>query len=255
MPKLNLNKTVIAILLTLGTANFAASMGVADTSVTMQEALNASIRGEDSDRDESRKPAETLAFFEVKNTSTVLEITPGRGWYTKILGTYLKESGKLYVSVRADVQRLKLEENGLQHVVLLEQSNELQRTDIPTLFDASNVDFGVTDVDVALTFRNVHNLTVGARAEINKGVFRALKPGGVYGIVGHTKRHMEKYDEERWRRTDPVQIIKEVLAAGFIFEDYSDLHARPTDDLIFDTTDDSIEGDSDRFTLKFRKPK
>jgi len=133
----------------------------------------------------------------------------------------------------------------------------LVRSDDPTQLDApaNEIDFGVTDLDVALTFRNLHNMTEAARGAVNRAVFRALKPGGVFGMIDHTKRHMEVYDEERWRRMDPVQIIKEAVAAGFIFEDYSNLHSRPADELLYDSTDDSIEGDSDRFTLKFRKPK
>ena len=98
-------------------------------------------------------------------------------------------------------------------------------------------------------------MTEAARGAVNRAVFRALKPGGVFGMIDHTKRHMEVYDEERWRRMDPVQIIKEAVAAGFIFEDYSNLHSRPAYELLYYSTDDSIEGDSDRFTLKFRKPK
>jgi len=93
-----------------------------------------------------------------------------------------------------------------------------------------------------------------ARRAVNKAVFKALKPGGVYGVIDHTKRHMEAYDDETWRRADPVQIIKELVSIGFEFVDYSDIHARAHDELIYDTTDDSVNRDSDRFTLKFRKP-
>ena len=230
-------------------------IAIADT--TLEEVLTASIRGDDVERDASRKPAETLAFFEVTNNSSVLELMPGSGWYTKILGNYLKESGKLYLAINVREDRLNLQENKLEHVGIIGKSADLVRTDDPTQLDApaEEIDFGVTDLDVALTFRNLHNMTEAARGAVNRSVFRALKPGGVFGMIDHTKRHMEVYDEERWRRMDPVQIIKEAVAAGFIFEDYSNLHSRPADELLYDSTDDSIEGDSDRFTLKFRKPK
>ena len=105
-----------------------------------------------------------------------------------------------------------------------------------------------------LTFRNAHNFTAETRARLNKAAFAALKPGGVYGIVDHTKRHMEPLGDWTWRRLDPVMVILEAVQAGFIFEAYSDLHARQEDELKYDTRHDSLVNESDRFTLKFRKP-
>lgn len=244
----------LMVVLTLSSAGSYVTVAAADTA--LDAALTASIRGDDNERDASRKPAETLAFFEVSSGSSVLELMPGSGWYTKILGTYLKDSGELYLAINVREERLKLDENNLQHVKIIGKPADLVRTDDPTKLGAGadEIDFGVTNIDVALTFRNLHNMTEAARGAVNRAVFRALKPGGVFGMIDHTRRHMEVYDEERWRRMDPVQIIKEAVAAGFIFEDYSDLHSRPADELIYDSTDDSIEGDSDRFTLKFRKP-
>jgi predicted methyltransferase len=66
---------------------------------------------------------------------------------------------------------------------------------------------------------------------------------------------MEAFNAETWRRVDPVLIIKEMLDAGFEFVDYSDLHAIANDGLVHDTTHESLKTNSDRFTLKFRKPK
>ena len=107
---------------------------------------------------------------------------------------------------------------------------------------------------MVLTFRNAHNLDSAGRISLSEAAFAALKPGGVFGVVDHTKRHMEAFSKATWRRTDPVQIIKEALAAGFEFVDYSDLHARPEDGLEFDTRHESLVNESDRYTLKFTKP-
>ncbi|NND00880.1 MAG: class I SAM-dependent methyltransferase [Gammaproteobacteria bacterium] len=221
----------------------------------MESALNADIRSaDDKARDASRKPAETLAFFEVTPESRVLELMPGGGWYTKILGNYLKEKGALYVGIGANPERLKLADNQLEHVKIVAADVKLKPTELRGTYDGVVDSFGVNDLDVVLTFRNMHNLSESARLSINKAVFESLKPGGIYGIIDHTKRHMEAYSEERWRRVDPVQMIKEVQSVGFVFEDYSDLHARAADKLIYDSTHESIGRDSDRFTLKFRKP-
>ena len=65
---------------------------------------------------------------------------------------------------------------------------------------------------------------------------------------------MEPYIEQRWRRVDPVGLIKELQELGFVFVDHSDLHYRPNDSLTLDSTDESIGRDSDRFTMKFLKP-
>ena len=122
------------------------------------------------------------------------------------------------------------------------------------VFDAEAIEIPLKNVDMALTFRNVHNMTPAARAMLNKAVFASLKAGGVYGIVDHTRRHNDPTSDENWRRIDPVIIIKEALDAGFQFEAFSNLHYRPDDELRYDSQRPSIAGYSDRFTLKFRKP-
>ena len=107
---------------------------------------------------------------------------------------------------------------------------------------------------MALTFRNMHNFTPEGRANINTAVFNALKSGGLYGVVDHSRRHMEPMTGENRRRTDVVQIMKEVLAAGFEFVDYSDVHYRPDDELRYEVGRKTVTGNTDRFTLLFKKP-
>ena len=118
----------------------------------------------------------------------------------------------------------------------------------------TGMDFGEDRFDMALTFRNMHNFTDDGRAMLNAAVFRALKPGGIYGVVDHTRRHMQPGTDENWRREDPVRTIKEVQAAGFEFVDYSDLHYRADDELRYEVGRKSVTGNTDRFTLKFRRP-
>ena len=84
--------------------------------------------------------------------------------------------------------------------------------------------------------------------------FEALKSGGIYGIVDHTRRHMEPDSNENRRRIDPVLVIKEVQAAGFELVDYSTLHYRADDELEYEVGRRSVSGNTDRFTFKFRKP-
>jgi predicted methyltransferase len=122
---------------------------------------------------------------------------------------------------------------------------------------ASNLaafEFDADDVDMVLTFRNLHNMSSQGRATINGAVFNSLRSGGLYGIIDHSRRHMEPITSETGRRADVVQIMKEVLAAGFEFVDYSDLHYRADDELRYEVGRRSVTGNTDRFTLLFRKP-
>ena len=107
---------------------------------------------------------------------------------------------------------------------------------------------------MALTFRNVHNFDAESRARMNRAVFDALKPGGLYGVVDHTKRHMEPENPENRRRIDPVLVVKEMLDIGFEFVGYSDLHYRADDELRYEVGRSSVTGNTDRFTFLFRKP-
>jgi predicted methyltransferase len=84
-------------------------------------------------------------------------------------------------------------------------------------------------------------------------VYDALKPGGIYAVVDHDRRHMEPDNPENRRRIDPVLAIKEIQAAGFELVDFSDLHYRPDDELRYEVGRHSVTGNTDRFTLKFRK--
>jgi predicted methyltransferase len=81
-----------------------------------------------------------------------------------------------------------------------------------------------------------------------------LKPGGLYGVIDHTRRHMEPANAENRRRIDPVLVIRELVQMGFEFVDYSDLHYRADDELEYEVGRRSVSGNTDRFTLLFRKP-
>jgi predicted methyltransferase len=201
-----------------------------------------------------RKPVQTLEFFGLTPSMKVVELFPAGGWYTKVLAPVLAEKGKLYVAIGANRLQPRLAEWKLDKVEVLNSKADLKPSGQFGVFQADSIDLAVKDVDMVLTFRNVHNMTAGTRAALNKAVFDALKPGGIYGIVDHTRRHNEPGTVENWRRIDPVLVIKEALDAGFEFVAFSDLHYRPDDELRYDTARPSIANYSDRFTLKFRKP-
>lgn len=217
---------------------------------------HASRAEEEKARDINRKPIETLAFFEVEHDMRVVELFPGRGWYTKLLAPYLEDKGQLYVAFFTERLGGLLDQPGFEKVEIVGEVENFTKTDLPGfIFSAGSIDLKVKNIDRILTFRNAHNLTAEARGLLNRAAFDALKPGGIYGVIDHTKRHMEPFSAETWRRVDPVLIVKEALDAGFIFEGYSDLHRRDGDNLKHDSRHESLVNESDRFTLKFRKPK
>jgi predicted methyltransferase len=209
----------------------------------------------DRARDANRLPLETLEFMGFDDDLRVLELFPGTGWYTRLLAPVLADDGKLYAAI--STRRLREAVPGspaLASVEILDVNPEFVSTEQAGVHYLGPFSFWVEDIDLVLTFRNVHNLNVEGRANLNEAVFEALRPGGLYGVVDHTRRHMEPDTAANRRRADPVQVIHETLAAGFEFVGYSDLLHRPGDRLDLEVGDERVTGRTDRFTLLFRKP-
>jgi predicted methyltransferase len=143
---------------------------------------------------------------------------------------------------------------GFEDIEILDTTDNMRRPPGARLYTMDDFEFGVDDVDMVLTFRNVHNFDEAGRMLMHRQSFEALKSGGIYGIVDHTRRHMEPDNSENRRRIDPVLVIKEAQAAGFEFVDYSTLHYRADDELEYEVGRRSVTGNTDRFTFKFRKP-
>ena len=228
----------------------------ADIDAKVEGALSAEDRPEaDMARDKNRKPLQTLKFLGMTDDMRVLELLPGGGWYTRVLAPVLADNGKLYVALGAGrVKEKILTQPGFEKVEALETNENTHRPEGSPVYTMDDFDFGVEDLDMILTFRNVHNFGEDGRMMMHRKSFDALRSGGVYGIVDHTRRHMEAGDNENRRRIDPVLVIKEVQAAGFEFVDYSDLHFRADDELEYEVGRRSVSGNTDRFTFLFRKP-
>jgi len=222
----------------------------------VEAALAAESRPEaDVARDRNRKPLETLEFFGLEDDMTVLELIPGGGWYTRVLAPVLAENGKLYVALGTSrVSESVLTEPGFEKVEVIETDANIRRPEGSRYYALDDFEFGISGVDMVLTFRNVHNFDAESRERMNRAVFDALKSGGLYGVVDHTKRHMEPENPENRRRIDPVRVVKEMLDIGFEFVGYSDLHYRADDELRYEVGRRSVTGNTDRFTFLFRKP-
>ena len=210
---------------------------------------------EDRVRDRNRRPLETLNFFGLKDNMRVLELMPGGGWYTRVLAPILADNGKLYVALGTGrVSDNVLTLPGFEQAAVLETSANLHRPEGSRHYVMDDFEFGVSKLDMVVTFRNVHNFGADTRKKMNRQVFAALKSGGLYGVIDHTARHMEPANHENRRRIDPVMVIKELMDLGFEFEGYTDLHYRADDELVYEVGRRSVTGNTDRFTLLFRKP-
>jgi predicted methyltransferase len=227
-------------------------------------------------RDRYRHPAETLNFFEVDANDRVVEIWPGRGWYTEILAPYLAAGGgKLYVAAPTW---------GADGINSLKQAHpETYRSvavaEFP-IFDTNAMRVPDGSADVVLTFRNVHNWRMGYRredkqdysAEAFRQIFAMLKPGGILGIVDH--RLPESASEERERTSGYIKVstVRRLAeAAGFQLVATSEINANPRDTADWpngvwtlpptlalkeqDRERYLTIGESDRMTLKFTKPR
>jgi predicted methyltransferase len=248
----------ITILLAVSTASHAqfSQAPLSPLGQKIESAIASEIRTDrEKERDSNRLPRQTLEFFGLEDELRVVELVPSGGWYTKILASVLAEKGELYVTLGTRrIEPLLEKHPELSNVQILPLEVQFLPTDRMGYFELGEFSLGIDAVDLVLTFRNLHNFTPESRANINRAVYETLKPGGLYGVVDHTRRHNEPDTAENWRRMDPVRAILEIQFAGFELVKFSDLHYRPDDELRYEVGRKTVTGNTDRFTLLFRKP-
>jgi len=222
----------------------------------LKTAMSAEIRTDaEKERDRNRRPVQTLKFFGLRDNMKIVELIPGGGWYTKLLAPVVKDNGEYYAALGTGrVSESIVGKPGFEDVQVVAEDAKMYRKEGARTYSLEATGLGVTDADMVLTFRNYHNFDAEGRAAMNNASFDALKSGGIYAVVDHTRRHMEGDTPENRRRIDPVLAIHEIEAAGFEFVDYSDLHYRADDELRFEVGRKTVTGNTDRWTLKFVKP-
>ncbi|MFC7519839.1 class I SAM-dependent methyltransferase [Xanthomonas populi] len=227
-------------------------------------------------RDVYRHPGQTLAFFGIKPTQTVIEITPGGGWYSEILAPYLREKGK-YIAAVVDPAAVP-EGRGRDSAQRGRDELEKKFAAKPELYGKPSFvsyvpktpSFGVDNsADLVLTFRNVHNWRMAGDAEaMFAGFYKVLKPGGMLGVVEHRAKADVAADDKSGY-VGQAQLIAMAEAAGFKLAAKSEVNANPRDSKDYaggvwtlppsnshDKADDAkykAIGESDRMTLKFVK--
>ncbi len=216
-------------------------------------------------RDRYRHPRETLEFFGLEPTMTVIEMGPGGGWYTEILAPFLREQGRL-IAAAPDPSS----EYGQRFDAFLATNPELyDRVERVTFAPPDSISLGPdASADMVVTFRSTHGwINRDQAAAVYQAMFNVLKPGGVLGVVQH--RGPEGVDTESGYVPEAT-VIQIAEAAGFVLEERSEINANPADDhdhpegvwsllptLRGDDADRAEReaiGESDRMTLRFRKP-
>jgi predicted methyltransferase len=240
-------------------------------------AVIASTHRPDADkaRDQYRHPQETLTWFGIKDNLTVVEIWPGGGWYTDILAPFLKERGTYYAAGLDPESEAEFARNGARRF-----KEKLAAT--PDLFNQVKVTIlappAKTDIapegsaDLVLTFRNVHNWMANGQAEaVFKAMYRALKPGGMLGVVEHRGNPAVPQDPKAASGyVNEDYVVKLAEGAGFQLAGRSEINANPKDTKDYpqgvwtlppvlrlkdvDREKYLAIGESDRMTLKFVKP-
>ncbi|MAZ47424.1 MAG: methyltransferase [Halobacteriovoraceae bacterium] len=223
-----------------------------------------------------RHPVETLRFFEIKPHMKVAEISPGGGWYTEILGPYLKNKGELYLTLFSDNSKRSYAPKLNAKIKEMTQNKKLYgNVKFSTLEtpDAIGTIAPANSLDRVVTFRNVHNwMKDGKVKEVFSEFYKALKPGGILGVVEHRAKSNKKQDPKAisgYVREDYIIELAEAL--GFEFMAKSEVNANYIDSTNHPegvwTLPPSLRlkdkkrayylsiGESDRMTLKFRKPK
>ena len=221
-------------------------------------------------RDQYRHPAETLAFFGVKGDMTVVELWPFGGWYTQILAPYLRDKGMYYAAATDSPPGGGMSGYDAELQKLLASHPKLyDKVQVTVLSPGKKEIAPAGSADMVLTFRNIHNWT---RQGIDKAVFeeafRALKPGGILGVVEHrSDPHPTGTPPGYVAEADAIKLVE---SAGFKLVAKSEINANPKDAKDYpkgvwtlppnyaegdkDRSKYTAIGESDRFTLKFQKP-
>ena len=270
--KFTVKALVTALSLTL------AGCASTDIDTLLTKTATAENRSNDNKaRDQYRHPKETLEFFGLQPEMTVVEVWPGGGWYTEILAPVLQQNGQYFAAHFPSDSEVKYYQRSLdQFQDKLASDDVYENVTLSEFYPGTHHNIAPAEsADMVLTFRNLHNWYMQKDIEgINeafKAFYSALKPGGILGVVDH--RLPENRDSAKAKRSGYVKqswVIEYAEKAGFVLEAVSEVNANPLDTADHekgvwtlpprlalgekDIAKYQAIGESDRMTLKFRKP-
>jgi len=266
-----------ALLTGLAAAVLSVPASAQDAASLIDRAMTGGHRAETNKaRDKYRHPKETLLFFGLDPAMTVVEITPGRGWYTEILAPVLKDKGEYYAAVGAITEKspdFAKQNDSYYRGMLAAAPNLYGKTQISVMTPPDIQVAPAGSADLVLTFRNVHNWAKAGTADaMFKAFFAALKPGGALGLVEHRAKPGTPFQQQidSGYMTE-AYVIEAAQKAGFRVDNKSEINANPRDTKDYpggvwtlppnlrnvaeaDKPKFLAIGESDRMTLKFVKP-
>lgn len=226
------------------------------------------------ERDKYRHPQAELEFFGIKPDMTVVEISPGGGYWTEILAPYLHDKGTYYTAIapRSAGENAAKAYDGWQKKLDADKA-VYGKVKISDLGGGVYSPAPAGSADLVLTFRNVHNwLAAGTADPTFASFFKALKPGGVLGVEDHRANNDKPQDPKASKgyvREDYVIALAE--KAGFKYVGKSEVLSNPKDTKDYaggvwtlpptlalgdkDRAKYLAIGEADNFVLKFEKPK
>lgn len=243
--------------------------------------LRAAIKGDwrsaaHKQRDEYRHPRQTLEYFGIRPDMTVVELSPGGGWYTEILAPFLHDHGQLIEAAPPVTSASKFMRRMASAFIDKLKANPAVYGNVQVVpfMPPKQVKLGADgSADMVLTFRNTHdwlNESPEALANVFKAAYAVLKPGGVFGVVEHRARPNADAvrSSKKLHRIPEDYLIQLGIGTGFRLAGVSEINANPKDKHVVnvhrlppnlagpDSEHAKMEkiGESDRMTLKFVKP-
>jgi len=212
----------------------------------------------DRDRDADRKPAECIAFAGLKPGQRIADLIPGGGYFTRIFSGVVGPKGQVFAVAppkRPDAPPDRPEPAAAVNAIAADPHYKNVTVSVVKVAELKLPE----KLDMVWTSQNYHDvhnvkdLDVGA---FNKAVFDSLKPGGTYIVIDHAAEKGAGFTAtSTLHRSDPDAVKTEVLAAGFQFVGSSDVIANPSDDHKAAVFEKGLHDKTDRYVLKFRRPK
>jgi predicted methyltransferase len=206
--------------------------------------------------DAERKPIEVLNFTGITRGWKVVDLMPGAGYYTRLFSKVVGPKGAVYA-----IQPTEMDKVAPKNLPRLRSFAGTPIYPNVTVLVQPIADLDIPKgVDMVWTSQNYHDLHdpfMGTpdMARLNKAIYDALKPGGIYIVLDHAAAAGTGTSKTNdLHRIDPAAVKAEVTAAGFEFVGESDVQRNPDDDHTLPIFDKSIKGKTDRFIYKFRKP-
>lgn len=262
-------KSAIAIMLALLVSPLAVALD-------WKTALDGAHRDEaNKSRDSARHPRETLEFFGLSDGMTVVEVSPGGGWYTEVIAALMHENGTYYAAHHSLNAPGSYARNSLGKYLqkLAADTDVYGEVVITQLRPPEQVELAPAgSADMVVAFRNVHSwMRADALDNILAAIHTALKPGGVFGVVQHRAAGDITVEQIKESGYVPTSVVIEAAKnAGFELAGQSEINANPKDTAdhpkgvwslppVLRGGDVDRErlvsiGESDRMTLKFVKP-